>query len=52
MATGRKPHTIGLGLNNAGVEIDSNGAVKVDKYSKTSTSNIYAVGDVTNRVNL
>ena len=52
MATGRKPHTSDLGLENAGVEVDQNGAVKVDKYSKTSASNIYAVGDVTNRVNL
>ena len=52
MATGRKPHTSDLGLENAGVEVDQNGAIKVDKYSKTSASNIYAVGDVTNRVNL
>jgi glutathione reductase (NADPH) len=52
MATGRKPNTNGLGLENAGVEIAENGAVKVDKYSKTSKANIYAVGDVTDRVNL
>jgi len=52
MATGRKPHTKGLGLENAGVEVDSAGAVKVDAFSKTTASNIYAVGDVTNRVNL
>ncbi|RKQ71541.1 NADPH-glutathione reductase [Litorimonas taeanensis] len=52
MATGRKPHTKGLGLENAGVDVDEHGAVKVDKYSKTSQDNIYAVGDVTNRVNL
>jgi len=52
MATGRKPHTPGLGLEKAGVEVDDAGAVKVDKYSRTTAKNIYAVGDVTNRVNL
>lgn len=52
MATGRKPHTVGLGLENAGVAVDKNGAIKVNPYSKTSSANIYAVGDVTNRVNL
>jgi len=52
MATGRKPHTAGLGLENAGIEVDKNGAVKVDKYSKTTANSVYAVGDVTNRVNL
>jgi len=52
MATGRKAHTLGLGLENAGVEIDKNGAVIVDEYSQTTAKNIYAVGDVTDRVNL
>lgn len=52
MATGRKPHTQGLGLENAGIDVDDKGAIKVDKYSKTSVKNIYAVGDVTDRVNL
>ncbi len=52
MATGRKPHTLGLGLENAGVKIDKSGAVIVDEYSRSSAKNIYAVGDVTNRVNL
>lgn len=52
MATGRKPNTETLGLEAAGVKVDENGAVKVDDYSKTSKKNIYAVGDVTNRVNL
>lgn len=52
MATGRKPHTSGLGLENAGVKMDKNGAVIVDAYSKSSADNIYAVGDVTNRMNL
>ena len=52
MATGRKPHTPGLGLENAGVEVDKNGAVIVDEYSRSTVKHIYAVGDVTNRVNL
>ena len=52
MATGRKAHTVGLGLENAGVETDKNGAVIVDEFSQSSTKNIYAVGDVTDRVNL
>jgi len=52
MATGRKPNTDSLGLENAGVKVDKSGAVIVDKYSKSSVDNIYAVGDVTNRVNL
>ena len=52
MATGRKPYTATLGLENAGVKVDEKGAIVVDKYSKTSVKNIYAVGDVTNRVNL
>jgi len=52
MATGRKPHTVGLGLENAGVKTDKNGAVIVDAFSQSSAKNIYAVGDVTNRVNL
>lgn len=52
MATGRKPHTVGLGLENAGVDMTDNGAVIVDPYSQSSQKNIYAVGDVTNRVNL
>jgi len=52
MATGRKPHTPGLGLENAGVETDKNGAVIVDEFSRSSVKHIYAVGDVTDRVNL
>jgi glutathione reductase (NADPH) len=51
-ATGRVPHTKELGLENAGVELDDVGAVKVDAFSKSSQSNIFAVGDVTNRLNL
>lgn len=53
-ATGRVPNTDrpDLGLKEVGVELDSKGAVKVDEYSKTTVDSIYAVGDVTNRVNL
>ena len=52
MATGRKPNTDSLGLDNAGVEVDTSGAIVVDEYSQSTVKNIYAVGDVTNRVNL
>jgi len=52
VATGRVPHTKGLGLDTAGVELDAAGAVKVNNFSKTNIDSIYAVGDVTNRVNL
>ncbi|MEY3553534.1 MAG: hypothetical protein RL735_1882, partial [Pseudomonadota bacterium] len=52
LATGRRPHTIGLGLEKAGVEMDSVGAIKVDAHSRTNVASIFAVGDVTNRVNL
>lgn len=51
-ATGRKPNTANLGLEQVGVALDKNGAVKVDEYSRTSVDNIYAVGDVTDRINL
>ncbi len=50
-ATGRKPKLKNLGLENAGVEI-SDGAIAVDKYSRTTQENIFAVGDCTNRMNL
>jgi len=52
IATGRRPNTLGLGLEKAGVEIDRVGAIKVDAFSKTNLDSIYAVGDVTNRVAL
>lgn len=52
IATGRVPNTNGLGLENAGVELDDKGAIKVDEYSQTNVDSIYAVGDVTNRVQL
>lgn len=51
-ATGRVPNTDGLGLANAGVETDARGAVRVDEYSRTTCPSIYAVGDVTDRVQL
>ncbi|MES2725204.1 MAG: glutathione-disulfide reductase [Pseudomonadota bacterium] len=51
-ATGRKPHTKGLGLEAAGVKLAESGAVVVDKFSKTNVDNIWAVGDVTDRINL
>ena len=51
-ATGRVPNVEGLGLENVGVEMDDKNAILVDEYSKTSVDHIYAVGDVTNRVQL
>jgi glutathione reductase (NADPH) len=51
-ATGRKPNTAGLGLEAAGVQLGADGAVKVDAFSKSSVESIYAIGDVTNRLNL
>jgi glutathione reductase (NADPH) len=51
-ATGRKPNVSGLGLEAIGVTLAANGGIAVDEYSKTAVPNIYAVGDVTNRVNL
>jgi len=51
-ATGRVPNTGDLGTEAAGVALDHLGAVKVDAYSQTSQPNIYAIGDVTNRLNL
>ena len=51
-ATGRVPNTEGLGLEQAGVELDEAGAVRVDDTNRSSCESIYAVGDVTNRVQL
>ncbi len=51
-ATGRHPATGGLGLDRADVKLGMAGEVVVDDYSRSSVPNIYAVGDVTNRVNL
>ncbi|ALC12613.1 glutathione-disulfide reductase [Sphingopyxis sp. 113P3] len=52
VATGRVPNTRGLGLEEVGVELDRNGAVKVDETNQSSVESIYAVGDVTNRIQL
>ncbi len=51
-ATGRSPNTAGLGLEEAGVELNAKGAVVVDDYSATAVDSIWAVGDVTDRANL
>lgn len=51
-ATGRKPSTEGLGLHEIGVACDESGAVIVDEWSRSSVDHIFAVGDVTNRINL
>lgn len=51
-AIGRVPNTKGLGLEAAGIVTDKIGAVVVDEYNRTNVSGVYAVGDVTNRVQL
>jgi glutathione reductase (NADPH) len=51
-ATGRRPNVKGLGLEKAGVKLNDKGAIAVDAYSKTSVPHIYAIGDVTDRINL
>ena len=51
-ATGRVPNTNGIGLEDVGIKVNSRGAIIVDKYSKTNIENIYAIGDVTDRINL
>ncbi|MEQ8666935.1 MAG: glutathione-disulfide reductase [Rhodospirillales bacterium] len=51
-ATGRRPNTAGIGLEDVGVEVNDKGAIVVDEYSKTSVDNIYAIGDVTDRIAL
>ncbi len=51
-ATGRAPNTNGIGLEEAGVKVGRWGEVVVDDYSQTSAPSIYAIGDVTNRVQL
>lgn len=51
-ATGRKPNTDGMGLEALGAGLDRKGAVVVDSYSQTAVPSVYAIGDVTNRVNL
>jgi glutathione reductase (NADPH) len=51
-ATGRTANTNGLGLKEAGVTLKDNGAIQVDDWNRTSAPNIYAVGDVTDRMQL
>jgi glutathione reductase (NADPH) len=51
-ATGRKPKSDNIGLEDVGIELNSKGAIKVDEFSKTTIENIYAIGDVTDRMNL
>jgi glutathione reductase (NADPH) len=51
-ATGRTPNTAGLGLEEAGVALDDTGAVIADEWNRTSVPHIYAVGDVTDRMQL
>jgi len=52
VATGRRPKTEGLGLENAGIAPGANGGIPVDDHNRTSCESIYAVGDVTDRVQL
>jgi glutathione reductase (NADPH) len=51
-ATGRRPNTEGLGLEDVGVELGEHGKIKVDADNRTSVPSIFAVGDVTDRVQL
>eukprot|EP00887_Chlorella_sp_A99_P007110 scaffold2.g7110.t1 len=51
-ATGRNPNVRGLGLEAAGVALNEKGAIQVDAYSQTSAPSVWAVGDVTDRLNL
>jgi glutathione reductase (NADPH) len=51
-ATGRRPNVKGLGLDAAGVKLGMTGGIDVDAYSQTSVPNIYAIGDVTDRIAL
>jgi len=52
LALGRIPNTEGMGLEKVGVELGVRGDVKVDQYSRTNVENIYALGDVTDRIQL
>jgi glutathione reductase (NADPH) len=51
-ATGRKPNTRKLGLDEVGVLVAPDGAIPVNKFSTTTVASIHAIGDVTNRINL
>ncbi|MBO9697374.1 MAG: glutathione-disulfide reductase [Sphingopyxis sp.] len=52
VAAGRVPNSRGMGLEEVGVELDKDGAIKVDETNQSSVPSIYAVGDVTNRIQL
>ena len=51
-AIGRKPKITNLGLDNVSLDLTKNGAIKVNEFQQTSTKSIYAIGDVTDRLNL
>jgi len=51
-ATGRRPNTDGLGLAEAGVHVNKRGAIMVDEWQRTTVPSVYAIGDVTDRLNL
>ncbi len=51
-ATGRRPNTDGLGLENLGVQLGRQGQIVVDRFSQTAVPSLFAVGDVTGRINL
>jgi glutathione reductase (NADPH) len=52
VATGRRPNSAKLGLEEAGVELAKDGAIVVDRFSRSNVESIHAIGDVTNRINL
>jgi glutathione reductase (NADPH) len=51
-ATGRRPNSDDMGLEEVGVTLGRGGAIEVDDYSQTKVPSVYAIGDVTDRVNL
>ncbi|WP_103256643.1 glutathione-disulfide reductase [Tabrizicola aquatica] len=51
-ATGRRPNTTGLGLEGLGLTLGRHGEIPVDRFSQTAVPSVYAVGDVTGRINL
>ncbi|NUH66109.1 glutathione-disulfide reductase [Sulfitobacter sp. S0837] len=51
-ATGRRPNTDDMGLEDVGIKLGRGGEIEVDEYSQTAVPSIYAIGDVTNRINL
>ncbi|MCX7564903.1 glutathione-disulfide reductase [Sulfitobacter sp. F26169L] len=51
-ATGRRPNSDDMGLGDIGIELGRNGAIQVNEYSQTGVPSVYAIGDVTDRVNL